>query len=80
MGGSAMAAPAMSASGTKATTLRSGFNNLLQEHVYLAAAATGAALGGRDAEFKAAAAAPSSRRPIRIFPRTSWRAWSSTTS
>jgi hypothetical protein len=30
---------------------------MLQEHVYLAGAATGAALGGRDTEFKAAAAA-----------------------
>lgn len=57
MGGSAMAAPAMTTSSTKAAGLRSGLNNLLQEHVYLAAAATGAALGGRDAEFKAAAAA-----------------------
>jgi len=57
MGGSAMAAPAMTTSGTKAAGLRSGLNNLLQEHVYLAAAATGAALDGRDAEFKAAAAA-----------------------
>lgn len=57
MGGSAMAAPAMSTSGTKAAALRAGLNNLFQEHVYLAAAATGAALDGRDGEFKAAAAA-----------------------
>jgi len=35
--------------------LRTTLNVALQEHVYLAAFATGAALGGRDAEFKAAA-------------------------
>jgi hypothetical protein len=46
-----------STSGTKAAELRTGLNNLFREHVYLAGAATGAALGGRDAEFKAAAAA-----------------------
>jgi hypothetical protein len=57
MGGSPMASPPMMTSGTKAAGLRSALNNLLQEHVYLAAAATGAALGGRDAEFKAAASA-----------------------
>jgi hypothetical protein len=57
MGGSAMASPAMTTSGTKAAGLRSALNNLFQEHVYLAAAATGAALDGRDVEFKAAAAA-----------------------
>ena len=44
-------------SGTKAAELRAGLNNLFSEHVYLAGAATNAALGGRDAEFKAAAAA-----------------------
>jgi hypothetical protein len=54
------AAPAqmMSNSPTSATAaagLRSTLNLLLQEHVYLAAAATGAALGGREAEFQAAA-------------------------
>jgi hypothetical protein len=43
--------------GTKAAELRTGLNALLSEHVILAASATGAALGGRDAEFKAAAAA-----------------------
>jgi len=48
---------AMVTSGTKASGLRSTLNTLFQEHIYLAAAATGAALGGRDAEFKAAAAA-----------------------
>jgi copper chaperone CopZ len=42
---------------TRAAELRSGLNALLGEHVILAAAATGAALGGRDAEFKAAAGA-----------------------
>jgi len=40
-----------------ASDLRSGLNALLQEHVYLASAATGAALGGRNAEFTAAAGA-----------------------
>ena len=44
-------------SATPAAGLRTGLNTLLSEHVILAAAATGAALGGRDAEFKAAAAA-----------------------
>ena len=48
---------AMATSTTKASGLRSTLNTLFQEHIYLAAAATGAALGGRDAEFKAAAAA-----------------------
>jgi hypothetical protein len=48
---------AMATSSTKASGLRSMLNTLFQEHIYLAAAATGAALGGRDAEFKAAAAA-----------------------
>lgn len=36
--------------------LRVTMNRLTQEHVYLAGAATGAAIGGREAEFKAAAA------------------------
>lgn len=40
---------------TKASALRSNLNVSLREHMYLAARATGAALGGRDAEFKAAA-------------------------
>lgn len=40
-----------------AAVLKARLNTLLQEHVYLAAAATGSALGGRDAEFKAAAGA-----------------------
>ena len=48
--------PAMAAHGSKsASDLRAGWNALLAEHVYLAAAATGAALGGRSAEFEAAA-------------------------
>jgi outer membrane lipoprotein SlyB len=37
--------------------LKTTLNTLLQEHVYLATGATGAALGGRQAEFQAAAAA-----------------------
>ena len=48
---------AMATSTTKASGLRSTLNTLFQEHIYLAAAATGAALGGREAEFKAATAA-----------------------
>lgn len=38
-------------------SLRTTLNTLLQEHVYLAAGATSAALGGRSAEFEAAAGA-----------------------
>lgn len=37
------------------SSLHTTLNTLLQEHVYLASAATGAALGNRSAEFKAAA-------------------------
>jgi hypothetical protein len=40
-----------------ASDLRVGLNTLLAEHIYLASAATGAALGGRSAEFQAAAGA-----------------------
>jgi hypothetical protein len=40
-----------------AASLRTGLTLALREHVYLASAATNAALGGRDAEFKAAAGA-----------------------
>jgi hypothetical protein len=47
----------MGTSATKAADLRAGLNYLLGEHILLAASATGAALGGRDAQFKAAAAA-----------------------
>jgi hypothetical protein len=42
---------------TSAADLRATLNTAFQEHVYLAAAATGAALGGRQAEFDAAAGA-----------------------
>lgn len=42
---------------TKAADLRSALDQLLGEHVQLAADATNAALNGRDGEFKAAAAA-----------------------
>jgi hypothetical protein len=52
----AMAAPAATSNG-KAAALRAGLNTLFQEHVYLASAATGAALGSREGEFKAAAGA-----------------------
>jgi hypothetical protein len=48
---------AMSSTNTKGAQLRATLNNLLAEHVWLAGAATNAALGGRDAEFKASAAA-----------------------
>jgi hypothetical protein len=44
-------------SATKAADLRVALNNLLSEHVVLAAHATGAALVGRTAEYKAAVAA-----------------------
>ncbi|HVM03814.1 MAG TPA: hypothetical protein VM242_01460 [Acidimicrobiales bacterium] len=40
-----------------AADLRAGMTSLLREHVYLAASATGAALGGRMPQFEAAAAA-----------------------
>ena len=49
--------PAALTSGTSAAQLRTALNGLLQEHVFLAADATDAALGGRNAEFKAAAEA-----------------------
>src|SRR5262245_21207287 len=58
-GGAAVAAthgPAPT-SATKAAELRAGLNALFREHIFLAAAATGAALAGREAEFKAAAGA-----------------------
>ena len=42
---------------SKAADLVNTLNAALREHVFLASAATGAALGGRDDEFKAAAAA-----------------------
>jgi hypothetical protein len=50
--------PVLAAHGSKsASDLRTGYNVLLAEHVFLAAAATNAALGGRQAELEAAAAA-----------------------
>jgi hypothetical protein len=55
--GHGMAAPAASTSATPAAALRTGLNALFAEHVVLAGAATGAALGSREAEFKAAAGA-----------------------
>jgi copper chaperone CopZ len=45
------------ATDTPAASLRTALNLALREHVYLASAATNAALGGREAEFKAAAGA-----------------------
>ena len=47
----------MSHHGAMSSDLRTGLNSLFREHVFLAAAATGAALAGRDGEFKAAAGA-----------------------
>ena len=44
-------------SSSKASDLRAGMTSLLQEHVLLAGSATGAALGGRQPQFEAAAAA-----------------------
>jgi LPXTG-motif cell wall-anchored protein len=56
--GLSAAVPAHAApSRATASDLRTLLDLQLSEHVYLAAAATGAALGGRDAEFQAAAAA-----------------------
>ena len=43
--------------GMSVAALKTKLNTLLSEHVYLAAAATGSALGGRSAEFQAAAGA-----------------------
>jgi hypothetical protein len=53
----AMASPAASTSATQAAGLRATLNALFAEHVVLAGAATGAALDGREAEFKAAGGA-----------------------
>ena len=53
---SALAAE-MNHRGAMSLDLRTGLNSLFREHVFLAAAATGAALAGRDGEFKAAAGA-----------------------
>jgi hypothetical protein len=49
--------PASAGAQSSAADLRTGLNQLFQEHIYLAGAATGAALGGRNPEFTAAAAA-----------------------
>jgi hypothetical protein len=59
IGASTMSGPAPMerTSATPAATLRTTLNALLGEHVILAAAATGAAFDGRDAEFTAAASA-----------------------
>ena len=53
----APATVAQSSSSGLSATLRSDLNRLLAEHVYLAVAATSAALGGRAREFTAAATA-----------------------
>ena len=52
-----VAAPVTLPAQSSAADLRTGLNQLFQEHIYLAGAATGAALGGRNAEFTAAAGA-----------------------
>ncbi|HEY7139899.1 MAG TPA: hypothetical protein VIE44_07370 [Methylomirabilota bacterium] len=57
MGQTAATDAAMTSSATKAAELRATLNYLLGEHILLASSATGAALGGREAQFKAAAAA-----------------------
>jgi hypothetical protein len=46
-----------SMSAMTSSDLRIGLNSLLKEHVYLAASTTGAALGGRQDEYKSAAGA-----------------------
>lgn len=55
--GATLLAAAPFSAPSPASDLRTSLNTLLQEHVYLAAAATGSALGGRQDEFKAAASA-----------------------
>src|SRR5262249_46282674 len=52
----------MTTSASKAADLRTTLDYLMGEHLLLAASATGAALGGRDAQFKAAAAALDANR------------------
>jgi hypothetical protein len=56
-GGAAQGMGGMGHSMMPASDLRVGLNTLLAEHIYLASAATGAALGGRTPEFQAAAGA-----------------------
>lgn len=56
-GRSAVAAASPTTAGASEATLREQISELFSEHVALAMAATGAALGGRTVEFQAAAAA-----------------------
>jgi len=53
----AASTPSPAATGLTASDLRAALTSMLQAHVYLAGAATGEALGGRQAGFEAAAAA-----------------------
>ncbi len=55
--GTGLAPAAFAHEASMGSDLRVALNKLLAEHVTLASAATGAALGGRDGEFKAAAEA-----------------------
>lgn len=57
LSGAARPAVAHETAAMSAGDLRVALNGLLAQHVYLASDATGAALGARDAEFKAAVAA-----------------------
>ncbi len=57
MGMAQASSPNGATSATKAAELRASLNYLLGEHILLASSATGAALAGREAQFKAAAAA-----------------------
>ena len=57
MGMAQASSPNGRTSANKAAELRASLNYLLGEHILLASSATGAALGGREAQFKAAAAA-----------------------
>lgn len=60
---------AAASSATGAATLRAGLTELLQEHVYLAALATGAALRGDNAGFTA------TRRRSTARPTATHRTW-----
>ena len=55
-GSSQGSSPNGATSATKAAELRASLNYLMGEHILLASSATGAALAGREAQFKAAAA------------------------
>lgn len=57
--------------GAMSSDLRTGLNSLFREHVFLAAGATGAALAGRDGEFKPPPV-PSTPTPS-ILPKLSAR-------